>query len=212
MSVSPQSETFKASTPQGAHFPKNDLRQSYLFDQRIVAMERRIKESGLPNQSFPFIAAKCVATPEWNTLKEAPNFYDAVCVLKELRPVALLSAKDLQRDTPFRDHLLRSIEARGLKVCTDPLLPDYIVGEPDRVAAVLRIIKARINTGDYSERYHRELGQALAYPPAAIERFVRLLATGGNVLEAVMIEEAFPEGDESSVRVKLPSGRIAAVR
>ena len=212
MSLPHQTDTFKSERVTGAHLPKDDHRQSHFFEQRIAAMEQRIKESGLPNQSFPFIAAKCVATPEWNILKEAPNFYDGVCVLKGLRPVALLSARDLQQDPLFRDHLLRSIQRKGLVVCEDPQMPDYIAGEQGRVTEVLRIIKQRMTTGDYSEQYHRELGQALAYPQVSIERFIRSIAIGENALEALLIEKAFPVGDESALTVSLPSGRTVAVR
>jgi hypothetical protein len=196
---------------QGSHFPKDEHRQNYLFEERIAAMERRIRDGGLPNQLFPFVAAQCVATPEWNVLREAPNFYDAVCVLRGIRPVALLSIRDMQQDPTFRDHLLRAMENKGLSVCEDPLLPDYIVGEPTRVANVLRIIRQRLETGDYSERYHRELGSALAYPTGAVERFIQALARGHSPLEANMIEAAFPLAEESSLTVRLPNGRIAAI-
>jgi len=196
---------------QGAQTPKDDHRQNYLFDERIAAMEQRIRDWGLPNQFFPFVAAQCVATPEWNVLREAPNFYDAVCVLRGIRPVALLSRKDMQHDLPFRDYLLRSLELKGFAVYADPLLPDYIVGEPTRVSNVLRVIRQRLETGDYSEHYHRELGTALAYPTGAVERFIRALARGESPLEATMLEAAFPRGDESLLTVRLPNGRIAAI-
>lgn len=196
---------------QGAELPKDDHRQSHLFEERIAAMEQRIRDWGLPNQFFPFIAAQCVATPEWNVLKEAPNFYDAVCVLRGIRPVALLSSRDMQHDLPFRDYLLRSMELQGCSVYADPHLPDYIVGEPTRVASVLRIIRQRLETGEYSERYHRELGLALAYPTGAVERFIQAIARGESPLEATMIEVAFPRGEDSSLRITLPSGRIAAI-
>ena len=212
MAVSRQTGTSNSTQAEWARLPTVDYREGYLFDQRVAAMERRIKDSGLPNQSFPFIAAKCVATPEWNVLKEAPNSYDAVCVLKGLRPVALLSVMDLKREPSFKDYLLRSIARMGLVVHEDPQFSDYVVGEPARVAAVIGILQKRMATGDYSERYHRELGEALAYPPVAIERFIRSIKRGENALEAMMIEDAFPAADESSVTVQLPSGRTVWVR
>ena len=91
-------------------------------------------------------------------------------------------------------------------------MPDYIAGEQGRVTEVLRIIKQRMTTRDYSEQYHRELGQALAYPQVSTERFIRSIAIGENALEALLIEKAFPVGDESALTVSLPSGRTVAVR
>jgi hypothetical protein len=211
MSVHHQTRTPQAETFSKAHLPNEDLRQSYLFESRITAMEQRIRESGLPNQFFPFIAAQCVATPEWNTLKEVPNFYDAVCVLKGIRPVALLTGSDMQRDPSFSNYILQAIALKGLAVYDDPRLPNYIVGEPRRVESVLRVIQRRMETGDYSEQYHRELGQALAYPAAAVERFLKAIARGQSPLEASMIEAAIPLRDDSSLTLMLPNGRIAAI-
>lgn len=211
MSVHHQLRSSHAEGIAGTHLPQEDHRQNFLFENRISAMETRIRDSGLPNQFFPFIAAQCVAFPEWNVLKEAPNFYDAVCVLKGIRPVALLSVRDMQRDTPFRDYIMREMERKGLAACEDPLFPDYIVGEPNRVASVLRIMRQRLETGDYSVDYHRALGLALAYPPSAVERFIGALARGQSPLEATMVESAFPVGDESSLRVTLPNGKVATI-
>jgi hypothetical protein len=211
MSVHHQTRTPHTETFSEAHLPKDDLRQSYLFERRVTAMEQRIRESGLPNQFFPFIAAQCVATPEWNTLREVPNFYDAVSVLKGIRPVALLTGSDMRRDLPFSKYILHAIALKGLTVYDDPRLPNYIVGEPSRVESVLRVIQRRMETGGYSEQYHRELGEALAYPTAAVERFLKAIARGQSPLEASMIEAAIPLRDDSSLTLRLPNGRIAAI-
>jgi hypothetical protein len=192
--------------------PKIQL-DTYLFEQRIDAMEHRVRESGLPNKFFPFVAAHCVAHPEWNTLGENPNRYDAVCVLRDLRPIALLPTNDLNRTHPFNDYLLRAIESKsGFVVRESPGSRDYIVGSKERVDAVLNIISERIASGTFSETYHRKIGKALGYPADAIEAFIRTVSQGGQALDASIIEATCPANEESILQVRLPNGQTVFVR
>jgi hypothetical protein len=130
----------------------DDDRASYMFDERIAAMEKRMRESGVPNTVFPFVGSLCVANPTWNSLHEDLNSYDAVCVLKGLRPVALLP----------------------LQYC-----------QPN---------------------------DALGYPANAIQRFVDSLAVGQLGAEVAIMVTVFPAEEESSLKIRLPSGRAVVLR
>jgi hypothetical protein len=155
-----------------ASLPVSDSRETYQFEFRIDAMERRMREAGLPNEYFPFVGAFCTVHPSWNTLGENYNRYDAVCVLRGLRSMALLPAADLDRGDRFNDYLLRALELAGLLVRQSPHTSDLIVGVRDRVDAVERVFRERFNGGGVSAAYHRALGSALGYPESSIERFL----------------------------------------
>jgi len=195
----------------GASFPSSETRETYQFERRIDAMEARMREAGLPNDHFPFMGAWCMAHPEWNTLKENYNLYDAVCVLKGLRPVALLPAVDFDRKDPFHEHLLRSIEGAGLVVRKSPYASDLIVGTHDRVNAVEWVFRKCSEEGRFSDSYHRELGRALGYSDKAIERFLTALSRGQSPTVVSIIESALPADDDSYLRVRLPNGQVVAV-
>lgn len=195
----------------GDSFAKTDFRETHQFDLRIDAMERRIREAGLPNKHFPFVAAWCTASPTWNTLKENYNLYDAVCVLRGIRPAALLPVVDLERKNPFNDYILRSIEDAGMVVRRFPQISDFIVGAPERVAAVEEIFRKRFREGRITEAYHRELGEALGYPQGAVDHFLSAIARGQSPHAMSVMAMAMPMEDDPYCRVKLPSGDIVAV-
>ncbi|MEY4669159.1 MAG: hypothetical protein RL518_1858 [Pseudomonadota bacterium] len=201
----------RASPLTEAAVVPSSFRETYQFEQRVDLMAQRMNESGVPNEYFPFMASWCVTHPEWNTLGENFNRYDAVCVLKGLRPVALLPCADLDRSDPFNDYLLRSLEEAGFVVRKSPYSSDLIVGEGSRVEAVQEVIRKRVQGGDFSEEYHRAFGRALGYPERAIERYVTALDRGQSPLDVSVIELAFPADGESSLRVTLPNGRVVGV-
>lgn len=196
---------------EGVSFPTSGCRETHQFERRIEAMEARMREAGLPNDHFPFISAWCMARPEWNTLKENYNLYDAVCVLKGLRPVALLPTVDLDRKDPFNAYLLRSLEAGGIVVRKSPYAADLIVGAQDRVEAVEGVFRKYSEEGRFSDLYHRELGRALGYSDKAIERFLTALSRGQSPSVVSIIESALPADDDSYLRVSLPNGQVVAV-
>lgn len=170
-----------------------------------------MRESNLPNDRFPFIAAWCVAYPKWNTLGENYNRYDAVSVLKALRPVALLPASDFDRNDPFTQYLFRSMENNGL-VVRESSQPSYlIVGSPSAVQDVEEVFRKYQHEGRFSEAYHRDLGRALRYSEKAIEHFLSALARGQSPHELSIIELALPVEDEPYLCVHLPSGQVVAV-
>jgi hypothetical protein len=195
----------------GASFPSSDPRVTFHCERRIEAMEARVRDAGLPNDRFPFMAAWCGAHPEWNTLRENYNHYDAVCVLKGLREVALLPAVDFDRSDPFHDHLLCSIERAGLVVRESPYASDLIVGSHDRVDAVEQVFRKYSEEGRFSDVYHRELGQALGYSEKAIERFLIALSRNQSSQAVNIIESALPTDDDSYLLVRLPNGHVVAV-
>ncbi len=191
--------------------PKRDFRETHTFDLRIDAMARRIEEAGLPSQQFPFVAAWCMAYPNWNTLKENYNLYDAVCVLKGIRPVALLPVADLDRKDPFNDYILSSIENAGMVVKRGVQPSEYIVGAPERVAVVEEVFQRRFREGRITDAYHRELGAALGYPAGAVEHFLSAVARGQSPLEESVMAHAMPTEDNPYLRVRLPSGVFVAI-
>lgn len=196
----------------GSSFPKTDVRETYQFDLRIDAIESRIRAAGLPNKHFPFVAAWCTASPSWNTLKENYNVYDAVAVLKGIRPAALLPDVDLDRKDPFNDYILRSIEDAGMVVRRFSQISDFVVGAPERVAAVEAVFRKRFREGRITEAYHRELGEALGYPEGAVEHFLSAIAQGQSPHAMSVLAIALPMEDDPYFRVKLPSGAVVAVR
>ena len=195
----------------GASFPSSETRETYQFERRIDAMEARMREAGLPNDHFPFMAAWCMARPEWNTLKENFNRYDAVGVLKGLRPVALLSVSDFDGKDPFVGYLLGSLEAAGFVVRKSPYTSDLMVGARERVDGLEGVFRKYSEEGRFSDAYHRELGRALGYSENAIERFLTALSRGQSPYMVSIIESALPADDDSCLRVRLPNGQVVAV-